>query len=443
MLQPDRFPRWDVLAVHLDEAAFLSAQWDLALRAPDQTLVEVEQGVEQRLQAHVEALSLAGPRAAERLLVPALAREEEPEFVRAAGLALLTSGDQAYDGAILQTLIEGTPLLREAAQRALQLGWRKEFAEHLRPLLATAEPQVRTAVLEVLRFQQIDPGELLPDWMGQAEMPAFQAAALRAAHAVPGTVMRTDRLQHFLGSPEAEVREAALILGLARGMRVAWHACKQMAGANDVSGHAARLLLALGGEPRDIEQLKALLQVPALRQDVLWALGFSGRVAAAEACLPWMRVEALASTAAEAFCAITGLRLEGSLARERDDEGGQALPPLEEDLEHNLQPREEESLVLPNPEAVEAWWVKARKDFEPTGRYLGGKPFSTALLIDALVEVPMRRRSPLALELAIRSQGRHQVEVRTWARLQRRQLLAAREAQRWLPSQPFPTWMRA
>lgn len=72
---------------------------------------------------------------------------------------------------------------------------------------------------------------------------------------------------------------------------------------------------------------------------------------------------------------------------------------------------------------------------------LGGKPLSDMSLVDALGSQPMRRRPVLALELAIRSGGRHFVETRTWVQTQRRQWTDAREWRGGSHLRPFSTWM--
>ncbi|QSQ20738.1 hypothetical protein JY651_36735 [Pyxidicoccus parkwayensis] len=373
--------RWDVLETHLDEAAFLFTQWDRALESSTRGLHGLEK-VEQRLQAHLDALAATGPRGAARLLRPALGRDE-PEYVRAACVALLRAGAQAHVDAVLKTFSEGEPASRMEAWRALQLEWRDDAQKQL--------PRTREA----------------------------------------------DRLE----ANGMTASEVSLPRGLMRGERLAWRTCQQQADGRDAVGRLARLMLAVGGDDKDLARLTELLQVPELRADVLWALGFSGRPAAAEACVPWMREASLAGLAAEAFCSIVGLKLEGALVGQRVDRD-EALVPLEEDLARDLRPKEEDALVLPNPDAVEAWWAKARKDFEPAGRYLAGQSFGPLDLCEALMTLPMRRRPPLALELSIRSQGRCAVEVRAWAHVQREQLRAIQRLDTRLLVQPFAASMR-
>jgi uncharacterized protein (TIGR02270 family) len=196
----------------------------------------------------------------------------------------------------------------------------------------------------------------------------------------------------------------------------------------------ALLALAVGGEGADLEALGAALKDPALRDEVLWALGFSGRLAAAELAFENLQ-EVGDRLAAESFAAITGLPL-GPPFIEEEEEG-------EEDFDEELfnagaEGEEEEAAapeappteLLPGPEVlpgkvrvdrVDRWWTEARKRFEPAGRYLRGQPLTVEVVRTALEGEPMRRRPVLAWELAIRSQGACQIETRTWTHVQRTQ----------------------
>ncbi|RKH26652.1 TIGR02270 family protein [Corallococcus praedator] len=432
--RPDRIPRWDVLEVHLDEAAFLSTQWDRALECSSRDLQRVKESVEQRLHSHLDALVVAGSKVAERLLLPALSHED-PEYIRAACMALLRSGTQRGLDSVLQTFIEGEPDTRKEAQRALELEGGAALPQRLHLLLSHAEPRILAAVLEVLRFRRFPLEASWRESLARAEAPDLQAALLREACFAPEREIRSAELRTALNTPDPAVREAALVLGLVRGQRIAWQACQQQLDARDEAGSMARLLLAVGGEDKDIERLNSLLQVPELRADVLWALGFSGRPAAAEACLPWMHDKAFASIAAEAFCSIVGLKLEGPLAKEQDPEDEEL------DLDGEPRPGGGAALIAPNPEAVASWWARARKGFDPTKRYCSGTPINARDLVKVLLGVPMRRRPPLALELLIRSQGRIGVEVRAWALVQWEQLHAAQVESGRLKAQPFATAM--
>ncbi|WP_414640710.1 TIGR02270 family protein [Archangium sp.] len=441
--RPDRSLRWDVLEEHLSEASFLWTQWENRLKAPSHTLKEVAEGEEGRLRAHLDALVAGGRRVAARLLKPTL-EEDDGERIRAAGFVLLSPGEGQDVPCVLEHFSEeGEETNRASLQRALQMSECTGLSDVLRPLLAIKEPGLQSAVLEVLRFRRTHPGTPFAQLLSHPD-PEVKAAALRAAKLWP-TEVDANLVRQALASPEPPVREAGLETGLILGLKAAWTSCRQWASAPDAAGHVARVALACGGDRHDLEQLLELLAVPALQRSVLWALGFSGRLAAAQASLRWLRDPTLAGVAAEAFCSITGLSLQGHMVRERDQETGEEPVALEdEDLDADLLPGPDEELVLPEPAAIEAWWAEAQKNFSRDIRYLCGQPFSFERLLDGLEQLPMRRRPVLALELAIRSHGQHQIETQDFTHIQRMQVRTAWERpERSIPMGPFADWMRS
>jgi hypothetical protein len=143
--------------------------------------------------------------------------------------------------------------------------------------------------------------------------------------------------------------------------------------------------------------------------------------------------------AAEAFSAITGLELVGRYVRERDEADADDEAPPEEPASP-LWPGLDADLPRPVANEVQGWWTEARQGFDDGTRYLDGRPFSADRLVDALEAAPMRRRGPLALELALRSAGAFVVEPYTWARAQLRQLEAVRAGTGQMQLRPFTSW---
>jgi hypothetical protein len=135
--------------------------------------------------------------------------------------------------------------------------------------------------------------------------------------------------------------------------------------------------------------------------------------------LPWLGDEKDGKVAGEAFSAITGVVLEGKLAKppKRWD------PDAPDDEEEETGP--ETDLPEPEPAEVARWWAEARKALDPAARLLGGKPWSGAALLDMLEHGPMRRREALALDLAIRARGQSQL---AWDGLMARQRGELQEA---------------
>jgi uncharacterized protein (TIGR02270 family) len=418
---------WDVFEEHLDEAAFLWSSWEDALRSPVFTPKEVASGPEERLLAHLHALFLGGPAVAARLLAPGLA---DPERAFPAAFALLSAGDVKQ---VLQALQEADAATRPAIQRALELHPGAGLEAHLFPLASKGSPELRAAALEVLAFRGVDPGDALRAAV-ESRDPKVIAAALRAVRAAPATVARPIVLG-ALPSNDAAVRDAAIQTGLALGLREAWNACRGALSRKPAS-QVSQLLAALGGGDQEQQALITDLQSPKPSPHCLWAAGFSGRRALADACIDVLSAAdpRTARLAGEAFSAITGLRIEGLYLAEESPQSEAPIPFEEDDLNADLVPRPEDALPLPDAMGVQAWWKERRGAFDPATRYLAGKPHSLELLQEALEQGPMRRRSVLALELDIRSRGALPLETRRWVRDQRVSLAGFRASRL---TQPF------
>jgi len=403
----------DIYEEHLGEVAFLSSRWERALVAPDRDLSDAAEW-EERLLAHVDGLVVGGTELAEMLLVPAL-KSEEPMEVFAAALALLESGASGWEP-ILATLQEGSPEGNPGIQRALELTAGLE-PRRLLPLMSS-QPSLQRLVLEVLAFHGTLPEGLVMEFVSHADSK-LRAAAWRGLQRFPGA-FKQDSLRAALESTEPEVLHAAISAGLIGNARAAWSACRKVAERHAPGYREALVLLALGGGERELGLLLELLRIPSLVVDVLWALGFCGRASAAEACLPLMAEDrTVAALAGEAFSAITGLRFEGKyLAAPETPRAEEPIPLEQEALDADLVPRPEDALQVPNPEPVAAWWQAHRTRFEQGARYLRGTPFEGSSLLAALRHEPMRRRGVLALELAIRSRGRHFVQTRAFTHRQ-------------------------
>ncbi|MFY0562880.1 TIGR02270 family protein [Archangium lansingense] len=426
----------DVYEEHLNEASFLWTQWERSLVAPDRNLAEVV-GQEERLLAHLDGLVLGGQEVFEQLLAPVLEIGEQTELSSAA-LALLEENGAGVKR-ILERLVDGDESQRAGVQRALELSHVPQPGLLL-PLLRATEPDVQASVLEVLVFRGVASVDTLMGFLSH-ETPRLRRAAVRGLSAHPGKASR-DALRSALNADDPGTRLAAIETGLISGSRAAWVACRLLVEQRAAGFREALVPLSLGRGERELELLLELLQEPDLRPSVLWALGFSGNVSAAEACLLLMGEERrIAALAGEAFSAITGLRLEGAYVRNGDKEPEEPIPLKEEELDASLAPGPEDALKVPAPAAVEAWWREARPRFDRNTRYLMGNPFSAQLLLDALQNGPMRRRGVLALELAIRSRGQSQLQTRAFTQRQLLELSQARASSATLSTGRFETML--
>ncbi|WP_426753613.1 TIGR02270 family protein [Myxococcus sp. Y35] len=425
--------RIDVYEEHLSEAAFLQSQWERALRGPRFNLEATAQ-LEERLLAHLDGLVVGGDPVAETLLRPALEGGEPGEVFCSAFASIAESPPAALE-AVFALAPVAPPAVQASLRRALELSGRSGLETTLVSLLRVPDASLQALALEVLAFRGALPRgaalELLDHVDGRVVV-----AALRGLGAWGRDIGLRDRTR-LLGDNRSQVRLAAIESGLLSGVRAAWDACQQEAQGHGEGAYAARMLQAICGDDQDVERMVECLTDESARENVLWALGFTGRIAAAEACLELMgQVPPVSRLAGEAFSAITGLVLKDTYAVEVEEE--EFLPPLEEDdLDADLTPKQEDELPVPARAAVADWWQRARKDYSRSARYLGGKPFSGDALLDVLARGPMRRRHVHAQELALRTQGAHNVQTLAFTARQRAELARFERVCANVPARPL------
>jgi uncharacterized protein (TIGR02270 family) len=411
--------RWDIVEEHLDEAAFLYGQWEAALRSPLYTLQEIADGPEERLLAHLDGLVLGGPRVAKRLLLPAL-ESDEPGFVFAATFALVDGGRPEDFDAVLAALEKGEPEQRAAIRRALGVVPCPDLGQRL-AAVALRVRALQTDLLEVLGYLRVDPGLRLEP-LANSKDPAKEALAIRLARMLPERLDPT-AIERGFTSNIPEVRAAALETGLILGRRNAFAACEATVKEKGSSFAAAALLLGVSGDEKWIPPLVSALEDDELAHGAAFALGFTGRVSAADALLAAMRTDELGPVAADGFSAITGLAMQKQFSRASTPWNPQ--DEQREQDEHEVYGPESD-LAPPEPDAIARWWKDARQKLDPVQRWIRGRPWSVRASIGELETGPAHRRAGLTLDLAIRSHGKNQVAWDSIAGRQRRDLTEAR-----------------
>ncbi|MCY1046518.1 TIGR02270 family protein [Corallococcus sp. bb12-1] len=405
---------------HLEEAAFLWTQWEHDLGAPALPWADVEQGNERRLVANLDALELGGLPVARRILLPAL-DGDDVEWIRVATYVL--SGLEGSEGreAIVDRLLRANEDESSALLRAVELRGGSHLAPTLLLLLPRLASPQQARLLSALRFLGVDPGTAL-NAIPLEEHDSVRAEKVRLVGLLPRSEA-APLLLRGLSDGSALVREAALEEALVLGLPEAWDRCNRWVSARE-GGRVARLGAAISGGPRELESLVSLLEEPAQRDEGLWALGFSGRLQAAEAIFQELMRNGT-PLAAECFAAITGL-LPGEPfweeAEPDDEEADEDAPPVALALAPSALPGPvTDRKKVPRIDEVARWWTEARGRFDPAGRYLRGQPFTGAALATELETGPMRRRPALLLEVAFRTGGAPRVEPRAWTSHQRQQ----------------------
>lgn len=415
---------WDLAEEHLDEAAFFLELRHDALRSPSYVLDELIDGPEQRLRAHVDGLVVGGTEVATTLLRPAIEDAgDDPWRVCAAALALLELPQPAFLQPLLDALSDHEGVAAQGIAQALALAERPDLDARLQAVWGRADHGSRRALLPVLASRGLDPGRALDELLVPGD-PELRAVAFTAAR-------YSDRARYLawieqaVTDPDPAVARAATSTGLVLGSAVAWEAIVRRARDTANVDRDALAAVALFGDPNAVTLLRQRVAATEGRADAMWALGFTGRVDAADACLSLLEDPDLGCLAGEAFAAITGLPRDESEYWDDApvlDDDDEALPELHDDLEEDLEIPPEDELPVPKPGAIRAWWAERRPRFDPKHRYVLGRAATGAALLHALCVEPMRRRHLLAFELSVRTKGRATIRTEALGAVQRAML---------------------
>jgi len=405
---------WDIYETHLDEAAFLWSQWERSLAASNYTLNEVARGPEERLLAHLDGLVLGGQAVAERLLLPALG-SEDPACLSDAAWVLLHADAAAHFEAVWESLETATDLpRRRAISRALELSQRPDLPRRLVERLPAAPPELKACLLDAIAAH--GPTEVaglsFPRLASEAP-PELLGAVLRGVQRVPDPAY-AHLIERGLASGDPETRAAAIEAATLSGLPGTRAICRRAVAERAADQRLAMAVLGLGDEAKDRARLLDWSKTPDLATLAIWAFGFTGRIEVAEHLLTLLDDEQLAPSAADSFCTITGLVLDGPFSK-----AGQRViidTPSDADAPvPDLAP--EDDLPTPRADAVRAWWERQRGAFDADARYLLGVPWTERSVHDAMSRVATWRRRALRLALGANAAGT--LDVTQWARRQR------------------------
>lgn len=384
----------NVVDQHLEEAAFLAGLRDYAVRAPHYDLKHLQE-LEQRLDAHLDGLRIAGPAALQRLATQLHPHAGGELFVYA--VLILEQGDtQAY-----------AELLRQHgnsadAERALAsaLGWLAwaQVGSLIERMLASADPLARRLGLAASGMHRQDPGPALLAALAHAD-PAVLARAARCA----GELRRHDlmaEVRRYRTHEDPALRFWSAWATAQMGDEEALPVLRQFA---EQSGpwQLRALPVLLAWQPRETSMawIRQLTQEPARRRLAIRAAGLFGD----PQTLPWlirqMAEPAFARAAGEAFSLITGVDLaeqDLELASAPDYDAG----PTDDPNDPNVEMDPDSDLAWPDPVRVGNWWQHNAERFPVGTTHLLGAPLSEARCRDVLASGWQHQRLVAASLLA-------------------------------------------
>lgn len=396
MSPPSPFPARPVLThivrQHAEEASFLWLLRDAAVDAPHYRPRDLAR-LEERIEAHIDGLRVAGPDGVAAVLGP-LGEFPEPGEVFAAAALLL--GD--HDPSRLDSVLD---LVRTApdGERGLfgALGWTRPalLRAHVQHWLASSDGFERRLAVVACSVHRGDPNRHLARLIEDPDR-SVRARALRLA----GELGRTDLTPAIAESiGDASDPDAAFWAAWSAGL-LGWRDAALptlMATAQGDGPHTARALdlaIRLLDPQRAATWVRALNGAPALAVRVVQALGRLGEPAAVPWLIARMAEPVLARAAGESFALITGADLTAEDLDAPRPDGADA-----ED------PGPDTELPWPSPERVDAWWARNAHRFAPGARHLLGRPIAPDTAADAFTRGYQRQRRAAAFELAVLRPG--------------------------------------
>ncbi|WP_434674552.1 TIGR02270 family protein [Pseudomonas sp. R1-15] len=383
-----------VLDLHVEEAAFLAILRDYALRAPHYDLDDLGK-LEERIEAHLDGLRIAGPTGLEILLAQ-LGPDAVGEMFASVVLAF-----EAAEAKVLSRLSEH---LRSAVETErgylMALGWLdwQQLSPWIERMLAAPEPLFRRLGLAACGMHRRDPGPALLAGLSEAE-PSVLARAVRTA----GELRRRDLLPetraHRLHE-DAATRFWANWATAQMGDQQALEPLRQFAEQpGEFQYRALCVLLAWQDREPSIAWIRQCVQDPRDRRLGIQALGLLGDPVSIPWLIQQMNDLPYARVAGEAFSLITGADL-ALLDLELRSSPDFVAGPNDDPEDSNVAMDPDENLPWPDPSAIEAWWQANGGQFQVGARYMLGLAHSERSFEQALVRGQQRQRVAAACGLA-------------------------------------------
>jgi uncharacterized protein (TIGR02270 family) len=406
-----------VLLQHVEDAAILHATRTALARAPDAKLHHLLR-FDTRLDAHLDALAVAGPEASTML--------EQSLELPSAGV-VFTLAIRAVEERNLELLerllaISGAmPEVRSGVASAF--GWLEpsRLRGIVAELLGSQKPLARWVGVAASALHRVDPGLVEGGYLEDAD-PLVRARAWRAV----GELGKTDllpRVPSALDDPDATCRFwaawAAILLGAGEGSLAVLTSVAAAPGP--LRARAFDLAIRGASHSTAREWLASLAPDPANRKWLVRGCGLAGD----PTYVPWLIAQMsdpeVAKVAGEAFSTITGVDL-ALHDMDRTPPEATASGPNDNPEDPNVELDEDDALPFPDAEKVEGWWATNSGGFEAGIRYFMGEPLNTENCVRVLKEGFQRQRIAAAQYLSILRPGAPLFEWRAPAWRQQRLL---------------------
>jgi len=370
-----------VLAEHAQQASFLWLQRERAAAAPHYRLRHLG-SLDERLQAHLQALRLAGPTGL-RLARRQLGEIDAGSLFVAAWLGFSLADREAMSDAVA---IAGADASLPAVL-VQALAW--QDLDALQPALHRLGHSPSAAHRTLALAVRVAHREAASDPIAQAlhdTDPALRAQALRAVGTL-GLARLRQAVESAVHDPDPACRFWAHWTCALAGDAAAAERAYDAGVAASQTGPALEIAMRAGPLDGARALVRRLASDPATQRLAVVAAGDLGDPAVAPWLLQLCEDDALGRAAAEAFSQMTGIDLEEpQFRRDAPDLPGDEHP-------------DDSDGRWTGADALRRWWHEERHRFRAGVRHLGGQPVSEAAAVQVLRSGTQRQRHGAALEL--------------------------------------------
>ena len=398
-----------IVEQHAEEAAFLWTLRDAATDAPHYKRHHLAR-LDERVEAHVDGLRVAGE-AGWRIALEQLERRCEKGELFAASVLALESGDMRRIEPLVARAAAAEPGVRRGFVGAVAWCEPALLAPTVRAWDGSAQAFERYFALCACSVHRADAGPKLAALTDDADALA-RARALRLAGELGRIELLEVCLRHLDDTCEAArfwASWSAVVLGdHGHGLQT----LRTVALARG-SGSSTALEVAVraAGIADGARFTRMLSDYPSLRRSAVVALGHLGDPAAVPWLLARLADPMLSRVAGEAFAMITGADLAFEDLDLVDTPPAAARMSVEEPQEHGPRVDPDEFLPWPDPNLVSAWWKVAAARIEPGTRHLLGQPLSAVAVEHAWAAGFQRHRRAASIEAALLQPG---APLRAW-----------------------------
>lgn len=383
-----------ILHQHIDEASFLAGLRDYAVRAPHYDLNHLTT-LDNRIEAHLDGLRIAGPVAIETLLQQ-LNPNAQGEIFAVTVLAFETTNTAAMAQLAehLRTHPDGASFMSAALS---WLDWPR-VEPWVEKLLGSPEALFRCIGLVVCGMHRHDPGAALLAGLSHADSGVLARAARTTGELRRRDLMAAIRA-HRLHADE-NVRFWANWATAQMGDEEALEQLRQFAERpGEHQGRALNVLLCWQKREASMAWLRTLAPNVEQRRLVIQGTGLLGDPVSVPWLIQQMGDLPHARVAGEAFSLITGADL-ALLDLELVDTPDYDAGPTDDPHDPNVAMDPDQDLPWPDPQLVQAWWQANQGNFQGGTPYLLGSPLSERQCLHVLRKGQQRQRIAAACALA-------------------------------------------